>query len=236
MKRLARFVLRGGRRRVGAAGPLGARPKLLIFDFDGTIADTFESGLEILNQLSGEFGFRELSRNDLSKARDMRTRELMRFLGIRTTAMSRIARRGTEELRKRIDAIQPLPGVPEILTAAKHAGFQLGIVTSNSEENVRRFLANHGLEMFAFVRSSSKLMGKGREVRALMKEHGLEARDILLIGDETRDIEAAQEVGAHIAAVTWGYNSRTALASLQPDHIVESPGELLALLGEFPQP
>lgn len=229
-------MLRGGRRRVGAAGPLGARPKLLIFDFDGTIADTFSNGLEILNLLSGEFGFRALAAADVPKARDMRTRELMRFLGIRTTSMSRIARRGTEELRKRIDSIQPLPGAREILGAAQGAGFQLGIVTSNSEENVRRFLANHGLEVFAFVRSSSKLMGKGREVRILMKEMGLSPRDILLIGDETRDIEAAQEVGAHIAAVTWGYNSRTALESLHPDHIVETPGELLELLAAFPKP
>ncbi len=227
--------MRGGRRRVGAAGPLEIRPKLLVFDFDGTIADTFENGLEILNMLAGEFGFRSLEKQDVPKARDMRTRELMRFLGISTRQMSRIAKRGTEEIGKRIDGVQPLPGVVEILRQAQADGFFLGIVTSNSEENVRRFLANHGLEMFQFVRSSSKLMGKGREVRAVMKSHGLSAREILLIGDETRDIEAAQEVGAHVAAVTWGYNSRRALAALTPDHLFEAPVELMSLLAALPR-
>lgn len=233
MKRLARFVLRGGRRKPGAAGPMLARPKLLIFDFDGTIADTFENGLEILNLLAGEFGYRPLERADLPKARDMRTHELMKFLGIPATKMRRISKRGTEELSKRIDTVQPLPGMPETLRAVKAAGFPLGIVTSNSCENVAAFLRHHDLEIFEFVRSASKLMGKGREVRGVLKDRKLLASEVLLIGDEARDIEAAQETGAHIAAVTWGYNSRRALESLQPDHLIDRPEHLLELLATF---
>jgi len=235
MRRLARFVLRGGHRKVGAAGPLATRPKLIIFDFDGTIADTFENGLEILNLLAGEFGYRPLLRSDLAKARDMRTRELMKFLNIPTTKMGKISKRGTEELSKRIDLVQPLDGVPAALRTIRDAGFSMGIVTSNSCANVAAFLKNHDLEFFDFVRSASKLMGKGREIRAVLKDRNLPPGDILLVGDETRDIEAAQETGAHIAAVTWGYNSRRALEGLQPDHILNNPGELLDLLGTFPE-
>ena len=80
MRRLARYVLR---RRSPAPKPTG-RPKLLIFDFDGTIADTFDAALEILNKLAVEFGFRSLEPKDLERARDMRTRQLMKFLGIPT--------------------------------------------------------------------------------------------------------------------------------------------------------
>ena len=54
VKRFARFVLRGGRRRAGAAGRLTSRPRLLLFDFDGTVADTFQCGLEILNSMAPE--------------------------------------------------------------------------------------------------------------------------------------------------------------------------------------
>ncbi|MFZ4599091.1 MAG: HAD-IA family hydrolase [Terrimicrobiaceae bacterium] len=235
MKRLARFVLRGGHREVGAAGPLESRPKLIIFDFDGTIADTFENGLEILNLLAEEFGYRPLLRADLGKARDMRTRELMKFLHIPATKMGRISKRGTEELAKRIDRVQPLEGVPAALREIRAAGFPLGIVTSNSCANVAAFLKNHDLDIFEFVRSSSKLMGKGREIRAVLKARKLLPSEVLLIGDETRDIEAAQETGAHIAAVTWGYNSRRALEGLAPDHLLASPAEILSLLGAFPQ-
>lgn len=230
MKRLARFVLRGGRRRAGAAGLVLKRPGVLVFDFDGTIADTFANGFEILNLLSSEFRFRALKQEDLEKARDMRTRELMKFLGIPTTKMRKIARRGTEELTKRIHGIQPLPGMVEILRSAKNEGYRLGIITSNSHENVTTFLKNHDLEIFEFIRSSSKLMGKSHEIALALRELGLAPRDMLFIGDETRDVEAAHEIGVHVAAVTWGYNSRLALENLKPDYLLDSPEELQSLL------
>lgn len=225
--------MRGGRRRAGAAGSLSSRPQLLLFDFDGTIADTFQCGLEILNLMAPEFGYRPLEAADVPHARDMRTRELMKFLGIPATRMPKISQRGKEELNKRMDAIQPLEGMVPLLRQLHSDGFRLGILTSNSEENVSAFLKKFDLEIFDFVYTSSKLMGKGRVIRRILKERGLKPREILLIGDEIRDIEAAHETGIHIAAVTWGYNSRSAIASCNPDHLIEAPDSLRDLLCRF---
>jgi len=222
--------MRGGRRRAGAAGSLSARPALLLFDFDGTIADTFQSGLEILNLLAPEFGFRPLAAADVESARDMRTGELMKFLGIPATRMGRISRRGKEELGRRMEAIVPLPGMIELIRCLHDRGFRLGILTSNSEENVAAFLSKFDIRLFEFVQTSSKLAGKGRVIRKILKAHALKPREILLIGDEVRDVEAAQETGVHVVAVTWGYNSPKALESSQPDHMVQTPEELASLL------
>ena len=230
VKRFARFVLRGGRRRAGAAGPLLSRPGLLLFDFDGTIADTFQCGLEILNSMAPEFGYKPLEAADVPRARDMRTRELMKFLGISATRMPKISQRGREELHKRMDSIQPLAGMVDLVRLLHAEGFRLGILTSNSKENVAVFLAKFGIEFFDFVYTSSKLTGKARVVRRILKEKKLKPKQVLLIGDEVRDIEAAQETGIHVAAVTWGYNSHKSLCELAPDHLVESPDELRALL------
>ena len=62
---------------------------------------------------------------------------------------------------------------------------------------------------------------------------GAGSSDVLYVGDETRDIEAAREAGLAMTAVTWGYNSEQALSALGPQHIVRSPGELLELMGGF---
>ena len=226
MRRLARYVLR---RRRPAPKHTG-RPRLLIFDFDGTIADTFDAALGILNKLAVEFGFRSLEPKDLERARDMRTRQLMKFLGIPTRKMSRLARRGSEELHARIQSIQPLPGMPEALRELQALGYALGIITSNNEVNVQIFLRSHGLELFNFVRCSSKLLGKARMIRSVIRREHVRAADILFVGDETRDIEAAKKVGIRIAAVTWGYNSRRSLEAMKPDFVFESPGELVAFL------
>lgn len=234
VKRFARFVMRGGRRRAGAAGRLTLRPKLLLFDFDGTVADTFQSGLEILNLMAPEFGYRRLEEADVSRARDMRTRELMKFLGIPATRMTRIAQRGKEELNKRMDQVQPLAGMIELVRHLREDGFRLGILTSNSEENVAKFLKKFDLELFDFIHTSSKLMGKGMVIRKILKANSLKPGEVLLVGDEVRDIEAAQETGVHIAAVTWGYNSRKSIVALGPDHVIDSPDALRHLLADLP--
>ena len=233
VKRFARFVLRGGRRRVGAAGALKKSPRYLLFDFDGTLGDTFLLGFEILNILAAEFGFRPLPREELEFARDLSTSGLMKHLGISRMKLHKISQRGTEEIGKRIDSVQTFAGVPEMVHRLHAAGFRLGILTSNSEPNVRAFLKNQNLELFDFIESSSKLLGKGSVLRRLMKERHLKPREILLIGDELRDIEAAQETGVHMAAVTWGYNSRSALEAAAPDYLFETPAQVLEFLADW---
>jgi phosphoglycolate phosphatase len=236
VKRLAGFVLRGGRRHAGSAGPLEARPRCVLFDFDGTLGDTFEAGVEILNTLAGEFGFRGLPQSEVEHARDLSTRELMRHLGIPQMKLHRISKRGTEEITKRIMEINPLPGVTEMLRELNARDISLGVLTSNSEQNVRTFLSNHDLEVFDFIKSSSKLLGKSRVLRAIMKEFGYSAREILFVGDELRDIEAAQETGVHMAAVTWGYNSTAALEAAGPDYLIADPMGICRLVEGGPTP
>jgi phosphoglycolate phosphatase-like HAD superfamily hydrolase len=202
----------------------------VLFDFDGTLADTFSAGIEILNILAAEFRFRPLPPEEVSLARELSTRGLMKHLGIPRMKLPHISKRGTEEIGKRMDSIVPLPEMPELVRKLSAMGFRLGILTSNSEANVRAFLKNHDLEIFDFIKSSSKLLGKGSVLRRLMREFQLKPREIFFVGDELRDIEAAQETGVHIAAVTWGYNSTPALTEAAPDYLFAKPSELSTLL------
>ncbi len=229
MRRFARLVLQKRLRARRRAAPKFS-PRVIIFDFDGTIGDTLEIGLEIMNQLAGEFGFRRLEGDDIAKARNMRTVQLLKFLEVPTRKLRKISMRGTAELRGRMREIQPLPGVPEVIRELHTRGYQLGIVTSNTAENVRIFLSHHHLEIFDFIRSSSKLLGKAREIRKALKEIGAARHEVLFIGDETRDIEACQKVKIRIAAVEWGYNSPESLTSLKPQYQFSKPEALLALL------
>jgi len=229
MRHLARLV--GLRRKPKPPLPDGP-VRVLIFDFDGTIGDTFRQGLEILNGMATEFGFRPLAEEDLPKARDMTTRQLMNFLGISSRKLPLVASTGVRRLRGRIQEVKPIAGVPEALRALHARGLRLGIVTSNSEENVGIFLRNHDLEIFDFVRTSSRLLGKAREIRQAMKKNGFGAAEALYVGDETRDIEACKRAGLRCVAVTWGYNSGTVLAAQGPLAMIDQPGELLGLVAD----
>ncbi|HVE16093.1 MAG TPA: HAD-IA family hydrolase [Chthoniobacterales bacterium] len=226
MKRLARLV---GLSRRPKLPPFEGPVRVMVFDFDGTIADTFQQGLDILNGLAAEFGYKPLAGDDVEKARGMTTRQVMRFLGIPNRRLPAIASRGIRELRARIGEVRPIAGVPEVLRALRARGIRLGIVTSNSEENVGIFLKHHDLEIFEFVRSSSRLLGKAREIRQAMKRDRFGAEEVLFVGDETRDIEACRRARIRCAAVTWGYNLRESLLAQDPYCIFDRPEELLSV-------
>lgn len=204
--------------------------RVFLFDFDGTIADTMACAFEILNELSRDFGFRSLEETDLDRARDMTTRELMRHLRVPKTKLPALARRGAAALRSRIESIEPIPGVPEALRYLHEAGVILALVTSNSSDNVSCFLRRHQLEVFDYVRTSSRLMGKAHDIRQIMRSGRFDPKEMLFVGDETRDIEASRKAKIDAAAVLWGYNSRKALVAQGPRHVFERPDELLQLV------
>ena len=205
------------------------KPGMLLFDFDGTLADTRSIAHDILNDMSKEFGFRELPHDQLDEARRMSTREFIRHLGISRWRIPSIAHRGLQLLHERIHLVEPISGIPETLAILRERGIRMAILTSNSQANVEAFLSRHDLPYFEFVRSSSKLFGKGREIRKILSKEKIAPSDILYVGDETRDIEAAKETGLRMAAVTWGYNSAEALRDLEPEHLIGHPSDLLKL-------
>jgi len=204
--------------------------KVFLFDFDGTVADTFETAFSIWNVLAKEFRFRPLRVEDLEEVRDMNVRQVMKFLGVPATRLPSIARRGIVELRTRIPFTEPISGMPEVLRTLLQREMRLGLLTSNSAENVQVFCRAHDLELFEFIRTSSRLLGKAREMKSFLRQNRFAAHEVLYIGDEMRDIEAARDVGMPIAAVMWGYNSPRSLRALNPDYVIDEPKGLLELM------
>jgi phosphoglycolate phosphatase len=204
--------------------------RVLIFDFDGTLADTFAIAVQVFNQLSAEFGYRAVLDEELPAMRKMGAREVMREFGISSGSVPKLAHRGLKLIRARMDEVQPFAGIPEMLRLLKQEGFILGILTSNSEENVNLFLQRHNLELFDFVRSSSRLFGKAREIRGILKKGRWAKEEVIFIGDECRDIEASHKAGVRVAAVSWGFNTPEALLALQPAALLHEPQEISRLL------
>jgi len=207
---------------------ISSSAKVLLFDFDGTVADTRAIAFHILNELSEEFHFRPLSEEEIYAARNMTTQKLIAHLGIRRWRVPKIARRGLVKFHECIHQVEPILNMPVILQQLQERGFRLGILTSNSQANVITFLKHHQITCFEFLRSSSKLFGKSGEIRRLMKEHQLQPEDIIYIGDETRDIDATRATAIRMAAVTWGYNSADVLRSMNPNFLFDRPEELLS--------
>src|SRR5581483_302213 len=111
----------------------------------------------------------------------------------------------------------------------KERGYKLGIVTTNSEENVHAFLTKHRMDYFNYFQTGIGLFGKARAIKKLISREDLADYELAFVGDEIRDIEAAKKNNVKVIGVTWGVNSREGLESAEPDAIVDKAKELLKI-------
>lgn len=203
---------------------------IILLDFDGTIADTFAETVEMFNHFADKYGYKRIADQDVEVARHMNAWQLLKFVQIPKRKVPFLLRKGRKMLFKNLDKIQVFEGIKEILEWAEKNGIPCGVVTSNSKKNVERFILLNHLPNIHFVRSSSRLMGKPREFRKILKKRGISKDHALYIGDESRDIEAAHAVGMKVISVLWGYNSKQALESHKPDFLADSGEDALEIV------
>lgn len=204
---------------------------LLVFDFDGTIADTLEAIVTMSNYLAPQYGLKPATPEELTELRDLSFDQLISRADVPLLPLFRLLRRVRRELQKEIAQLSPFPNMAETLRLLAEQGQSMGILTSNSVENVRVFLQVHQLEAsFEFVQGGTSLFGKSRRLKKLMRQRNLLPSELLYIGDETRDVDASRRIGIPVAAVTWGFNSRQALLRHDPDFVLERPSELITIV------
>ncbi len=211
--------------------PLKKRPETILFDFDGTLANTFSSAIKIFNKLSTHYHYKKIKEAEVEQLRNLPARDVMRLLNISLFRLPFLVRRVRKELAHTSPKL--VPGWRETLKELKKKGYLLGIVTSNSEEHVEKFLTQNKLHLFDFVCASARAFGKGRVIRKLLHQKKLSPAHTVYVADETRDIDATKKSSIKSVAVTWGFNSKQALAKLEPEAIIHKPKELLGVLDKL---
>ena len=199
----------------------------VIFDFDGTICDSYLESVRMMNELAPEFGFNVVAEADLELLRDKSFTEFRDLLGLAVHRIPTILHQGRKRMRARAADLPPVPGLPEALRQLQRLELRLGILTSNSQDNVEVFLRKNGLDMFEFVHGESSMFGKARLLKKIMKRLGLNPAQVAYVGDEARDVKAANAAGVTAIAVSWGFNSTRLLATALPTVILSQPQELV---------
>lgn len=199
----------------------------LIFDFDGTIADTLALLINISNQLADEYGYRKVNPDDVRTLKDQHIVDIVRQLQIPTTKIPVIMFKVRQKMGQHITQAPIVKGLKEILVDLQRAGHRMGILSSNSRTNIHLFLTHHDIHQFEFLQTSVGMLGKPRRLQHTIREHNLHADDVIYVADEIRDIEAARRAGVKVAAVAWGYNAPASLKTANPDFFLESPEDLL---------
>lgn len=202
----------------------------IIFDFDGTIADSFDFNIKIFNNIKDKFGFKEIDENEVQIFRDEGFKQVMKDIELSYSDLPEIIERHQQISNAEVDKLKSFPGIFKVLSELKKEGFSLGLLNSNSKENVEKFLSKNKIDGFDYVEGGGDLFGKDKVIKKVLKKRRLKKEEVIYIGDEIRDVEACKKVGVKIISVTWGYNSKKALKKVSPDFIVDKPLEILDVL------
>lgn len=204
--------------------------ELVIFDFDGTLADTFDWFKVAINKAARKYNFRELNETEMEQLRDKKTREIMSYLGVSWWRMPFIARYMRKLMGEDISHIKLFPGVRELLLYLDSKNVKVIILSSNSRENVERVLGEELLQTIHHLECGISILGKTDKLKKVLRKFQMLPEKVIAVGDETRDIEAARSLRIISGAVSWGYSTPRALENEKPDFIFPDVPSLIHAL------
>jgi len=202
-----------------------ARNKAVIFDFDGTIADSFEVFVETIAEVLHR---KPLTPEELDYLRGSSLAEIQHYFQIKPWQKPGILLRGRHEVANKMDRVHMFEGMDEVLRSISEKDHTIFILSSNSKDSIQTFLDKYHLDPYVSgIYGGISVTGKAGHLRQLLTQENLRAEDAIYVADEVRDIEATQKVGMQCISVAWGYSTLNSLREHTPSAIVSTPTELI---------
>jgi phosphoglycolate phosphatase-like HAD superfamily hydrolase len=201
----------------------------IIFDFDGTLADTLGVTIKIFEKLlrKGE----PMPAEEVERLRGLPVWRVGMELRIRPWKVPYLLARGRAKMRREMKYVEIFPGMAETVRQLNADGHKLYILSSNSVHNIRPFLKRYKLSNeFIKVVGGAGVFGKRRLLKRTVRRYGFNPEQTYYVGDEIRDIDAARHAGIKVIVVTGGYNNEKALRGHDPDFVAKQPADIAKIL------
>jgi phosphoglycolate phosphatase len=199
--------------------------KAVIFDFDGTIADSFEVFVHAIEVVLKRKPF---TASEIKELRQYSLPEVMKKLNIKKWQLPMLVIKGRREVDRHMNDVTAFEDIPEMLAKLSENGYKLYIVSSHAPEGIQTFLDKYSLgQHFSGIYGKVSLFGKAKTLKKLQRKHGYANTECIFVGDEVRDIQAARKAGIDCIAVGWGFNAPSALKAHHPKLLASSPVKLI---------
>jgi phosphoglycolate phosphatase len=208
--------------------------KLVIFDFDGTLANSFPIVLNMLDELAQKFNTKKLNHADIPRLRNYTPRKIMKMHNVRLWKVPAILKFTRTRMRSDAHRIHKFEGVDEVLRELHRRNVKLGIVTTNTRGIVEQVLGPEIFNLFSYFLGEVSLFGKSKALKKMLSLSGVENSETLAIGDEIRDLDAANKVNIPFGAVSWGFATAEAMNSRNPRFTFTQPAQILELIDNQP--
>jgi len=204
--------------------------RLLVFDFDGTLADTFGLFLDVFDKAAATHHFDPFDRRNLTYLRTLDARSILEYHRVPVWKLPFVARTMRKLMGQQIQRIQVFPGIEAAITQLHGSGATLAILTSNAQSNVLTVLGPHIAAHFSYLECSVSLLRKRARLAGLLVQARFGSAEAMLIGDELRDVHAAKQSDVPFAAVGWGYTAPETLIKAGAQEYFSSPEEMAVKL------
>lgn len=207
-----------------------ARYRLAMFDFDGTLADSFGWFAATLRVITPRYRLTPLDDAQLQALRGLESRAIMQRLGLPWWKLPLLTREMRRRMRDDIAGIVPFDGIDTLLSSLKSQGVTIAIVTSNSPGNVRAVLGEQAMSHVDALEGDISIFGKQSRLARTLKRFGCVPGDAVYVGDEIRDAQAASALGMDFIGVGWGYTRPEALQVHTQHKVCADSHQLLTTL------
>jgi phosphoglycolate phosphatase len=185
--------------------------RLAIFDFDGTLADSFPFFLSVFNTIADRHGFKRIDTARAGELRHYGVRQMMEHVGMPAWKLPAASRTFMAMMKENAGAIALFDGIADALRFLHAQGVLLTVVSSNAEHNVRTVMGSELAALVAQFDCGMSVFGKASRIGAVLKRCGVAAGDAIYIGDQGTDADASRKAGVDFGAVHWGYATIEAL-------------------------
>jgi phosphoglycolate phosphatase len=210
--------------------------RAVVFDFDGTLADTLRDIADAVNHALSKLGF---PTHPVSRYRDWVGDGLARLCrramaGKRTDRSDDVTKWAGAYYREHsLDHTALYPGVPELLDELKRREIPLGILSNKPHDFTVRMAdalcARWRFEAVEGCGDDALRKPDPRVALQICAEMGVEPSRTVFVGDTAIDIATARNAEMVSVGVTWGFRDRAELRDAGADHIIDVPGELLTI-------
>lgn len=204
--------------------------KYVIFDFDGTLADSRVVLVAAWNSLAKKHNFKEVKLEELDTLKKLSIKERSRLLKMPLFKLPIILPQFFQLYRQGIKDIKPYEGIKEMLNDLEKKGYKIAIISSNSKDNILYFLEHYQIKNINEILCSNRIHGKDRLITKFLREKQLKSSEVIYVGDEYRDLVACKKTGVKMIWVGWGYDAEEVVDPLKPDYKVNSPADILKIL------
>lgn len=203
--------------------------RYLVFDFDGTLVDSLHVVIEVYNQLAGKYEANKIEEKDIEVIKGLSITERCKFLNFKLYKFPLLALDIYKLYKHSIKDLILFDGIKEVLEKLNACGFQLAIISTNSEYNIREFLQCNQIDFINEIICSNDIFGKNKDIKRFLKMHKLKESEVIYVGDEARDIIAGKKSGVKVIWVSWGYDQIDNAKMENPNYIVNTPDEILSI-------